>query len=232
MSITDIIRRLSPVSLTEEQLGLMSGVYEKLEQKNRVMNLTAITTPEEAAELHFADSLYALTEPRVKGDILDVGSGGGFPAFPVAIASGCFVTCLDSTAKKLAFIKETARELGIDNIDILCGRAEELSRLEAHREKYDAVLARGVARLNVLCEWCLPYVKPNGVFVALKGVSGREEADEAANAIKTLGGRLAYINEYTLPASGHTHTLVVIEKVARTPKTYPRRNSLISKKPL
>lgn len=232
MALTDIIRELSPVPLTAGQLELMRGVFEKLEEKNRVMNLTAITTPEDAAELHFVDSLYALTDTRVRGKVLDVGSGGGFPAFPVAIASGCGMTCLDSTAKKLEFIKDTASSLGISNIDTLCGRAEELSLLAEYREKYDAVLSRGVARLNVLCEWCLPYVRPNGVFVALKGSAGREEADEAANAIKTLGGRLAYINEYTLPASGHTHTLVVVEKIGRTPKEYPRRNSIISKKPL
>ena len=232
MPMTEIIKTRSPVQLTEEQLCLMERVYEKLEEKNRVMNLTSIKSAEEAAELHFVDSLYALTEPRVKGKILDVGSGGGFPAFPVAIASGCDVTCLDATAKKLDFIKETAVSLGIDNIDTLCGRAEELSLDARYREKYDSVLSRGVARLNVLCEWCMPYVKPGGVFVALKGSAGREEAAEAENAIKTLGGKLEYIREYSLPSSGHTHTLVVISKVSRTPAIYPRHNSQITKKPL
>ena len=232
MEMTDIIRRLSPVELTDEKLELMRGVYQKLEEKNRVMNLTSITDAAEAAELHFADSLYALTEPRVRGRVLDVGSGGGFPAFPVAIASGSDVTCLDATAKKLAFIKETALSLGINNVSTLCGRAEELSQKSEWREQFDSVLSRGVARLNVLCEWCLPYVKPNGVFVALKGSAGREEAEEALNAVKVLGGRLAYVSEYVLPGSGHTHTLVVIEKISRTPQIYPRRNSLISKRPL
>lgn len=232
MPMTEIIKAQSPVPLTDNQLELMRAVYEKLEEKNRVMNLTSIKTAEEAAELHFADSLYALTEPRVKGNILDVGSGGGFPAFPVAIASGCGVTCLDATAKKLEFIKETAQSLGIDNIDILCGRAEELSKKSGVRESFDTVLARGVARLNVLCEWCLPFVKQGGVFVALKGSAGREEAAEAGNAIKILGGKLEYVREYSLPSSGHTHTLVVISKISHTPAAYPRLNSQITKKPL
>ena len=232
MPMTEIIKTQSPVPLTDGQLGLMERVYEKLEEKNRVMNLTSIKTPEEAAELHFVDSLYALTEPRVKGKLLDVGSGGGFPAFPVAIASGFDVTCLDATAKKLDFIKETAASLGLRNVSVLNGRAEELSLDARYREKYDSVISRGVARLNVLCEWCLPYVRPGGVFAALKGSAGKEEAEEAANAIKTLGGKLEYVREYSLPSSGHTHTLVVISKASRTPVIYPRHNSQITKKPL
>jgi len=232
MPITEILARCSPVPLESGQIALMEGYNALLKEKNRVMNLTAIKTDEESAELHFVDSLYALTVPGVKGEILDVGCGGGFPAFPVAVASGQRVTCLDSTAKKLEFIKEASRSLGVENIAILCGRAEELSRLPEYRERFDAVLARGVARLNVLCEWCLPFVKRGGVFVALKGPAGREEAAEAANAVKLTGGEIAGIRDYTLPVSGHTHTLVVISKISHTPAEYPRRNSQISKKPL
>lgn len=228
----DIISRESPVPLTERQLDMMRAVYEKLDEKNKVMNLTSINSAEEAAELHFVDSLHPLSTGLVKGTVLDVGSGGGFPGIPVAIASGTRVTCLDATRKKLDFIEETVSETGIANVSVLCGRAEELALDRTYREQYDTVLSRGVARLNVLCEWCLPYVKPNGHFIAMKGSNAAEEVREAKNAISVLGGELVDIMHYRLRLSGHEHTLVVIRKVAATPSGYPRRNSVIMKKPL
>ncbi|MFA7185703.1 MAG: 16S rRNA (guanine(527)-N(7))-methyltransferase RsmG, partial [Victivallales bacterium] len=176
--MVDIISKYSPIPLTAEQLGKMRTVYEKLEEKNKVMNLTSIKSAADAAELHFIDSLYPLSTGLIKGDVLDVGSGGGFPGIPVAIASDTRVTCLDATKKKLDFIEETASETGIGNIGVLYGRAEELALDKACRDKYDTVLSRGVARLNVLCEWCLPYLKPNGYFIAMKGSSAAEEAQE------------------------------------------------------
>lgn len=230
--MTELIKKYSPLPLDEEKAGKMAKIYELLEEKNKVMNLTSIKAPEEAAELHFADSLYPLTTPYVKGRVLDVGSGGGFPAFPVAVYSGLDVTALDATAKKLDFIAETAKAVGLDNISTLCGRAEELSHDKKYRDSFDTVLSRGVARLNVLCEWCMPYVKPNGFFIALKGSNGEEEARDAENAVKTLGGKIVDMIRYDLPLSGHTHTLIVIAKESRTPDAYPRHNSQITKKPL
>ncbi len=228
----ELIKKHSPLPLDDEKAEKMAKIYELLEEKNKVMNLTSIKTPEEAAELHFADSLYPLTTPYVKGKVLDVGSGGGFPAFPVAVYLGLDVTALDATAKKLDFIAETAKAAGLDNISTLCGRAEELSHDKKYRDSFDTVLSRGVARLNVLCEWCMPYVKPNGFFVAMKGSNGEEEARDAENAVKTLGGRIVDMIRYDLPLSGHTHTLIVIAKESRTPDAYPRHNSQITKKPL
>lgn len=230
--MTELIKKYSPLPLDDEKAGKMAKIYELLEEKNKVMNLTSIKTPEEAAELHFADSLYPLTTPYVRGRVLDVGSGGGFPAFPVAVYSGLDVTALDATAKKLDFIAETAKAVGLDNISTLCGRAEELSHDKKYRDSFDTVLSRGVARLNVLCEWCMPYVKPNGFFIALKGSNGEEEARDAENAVKTLGGKIVDMIRYDLPLSGHTHTLIVIAKESRTPDAYPRHNSQITKKPL
>lgn len=230
--MTELIKKYSPLPLDDEKAEKMAKIYELLEEKNKVMNLTSIKTPEEAAELHFADSLYPLTTPYVKGKILDVGSGGGFPAFPVAVFTGNEVTALDATAKKLDFISETAKTVGLPNIRTLCGRAEELSHDKKYRDSFDTVLSRGVAHLNVLCEWCLPYVKPNGYFVAMKGSNGEEEARDAENAVKVLGGKIVDIIKYDLSLSGHTHTLIIIAKTSRTPDAYPRHNSQITKKPL
>ena len=127
---------------------------------------------------------------------------------------------------------DTAKKAGIDNLDTLCGRAEELSVLPEHRENYDIAVARGVARLNVLSEWCLPFVKVGGYFVAMKGEKGREEADEAKKAISLLGGELVDIIDVTVPEYEYLHTLVIVKKVKSTPKNYPRKNSQIQKKPL
>lgn len=230
--MVDIIRKYSPVPLTPEQVDLMQKVADRLAEKNKVVNLTAITDENQTAELHFIDSIYPVSTGRISGRVLDVGSGGGFPGIPVAIATGLNVTCLDATRKKLDFIDETASALGLVNIHTLCGRAEELAQDKKHREKYDTVLSRGVARLNVLCEWCIPYVKLNGCFIAMKGSNAGEEVAEAENAIKTLGGELVDIIQYKLELSGHVHSLVIIKKVKPTPTVYPRRNSQIMKKPL
>lgn len=221
----------SPVAVSDAQADTMAEICRLLLEKNEVMNLTAVRDASSAATLHFADSLYALTVPEVRGSVLDVGSGGGFPAFPVAVCGGFDVTALDATAKKLAFISETAAACGINNIKTLCGRAEELSRLPAYRERYDCVLSRGVARLNKLCEWCLPFVRTGGVFVAMKGSRGDEEAAEAARACEALGGYTPKLIRYSLP-DGRDYVIAVIRKIKSTPREYPRRNSAIEKKPL
>ena len=164
---------------------------------------------------------------------MDVGCGGGFPALPVAavLAPGR-VTALDATAKKLAFVAETAQAAGLTNVDTLCGRAEELGRLPAYREGFDIAVSRGVARLNVLAEWSLPLVRPGGLFVAMKGPRGEEEAAEAANAFAAVGGGSVRVIPYEIPVFGRSHRLIVVEKKAATPGMYPRPNGKIMKKPL
>ncbi len=229
---SEILIKSSPVALTDIQTAAMARFCDLLLEKNKVMNLTAVKEPSAAAVLHFADSLYALTVGEIAGRALDVGSGGGFPAFPVAVVSGAEVTALDATAKKLAFIREAGADCGVNNIKTLCGRAEELSRTNEHREAYDTVLSRGVARLNVLCEWCMPFVKVGGRFIAMKGSKGDEELAEAQNAISTLGGRVKEFKKYNLPGENRDYSLIVIEKIAATPAEYPRHNSKIERKPL
>ncbi len=230
--MVDIIKQYAPVKLTDAQLNQMRLVYDKLVKVNEVINLTSIKSETEAAELHFIDSLYPLTTGFIKGKVIDVGSGGGFPGLPVAIVSETQVTCLDAARKKLDFIAETAAFAGIGNLTTLCGRAEELSLNPAYREKFDVALSRGVAKLDILCEWCLPYVKQGGYFIAMKGPGFGAEVEKADRAMRILGGSLVSVMQYGLEISGHTHSLVIIKKIAGTPAGYPRRNALILKKPL
>lgn len=240
MLLTDIIKKYSPVPVTEEQAAEMEKFYLLLCEKNAVMNLTAIgkngtdgTDGETAAAvLHFVDSLYVLSTGFVKGQVIDVGSGAGFPGVPVAAASSVFVTCLDATGKKADFIAEATAFAGIKNVKALCGRAEELAITPQFREKYDAALSRAVAKLNILCEWCLPFVKTGGFFIAMKSADIETETAAAQNAISVLGGKLADIQYYNLPVTGRRRALVVIEKRRPTLPEYPRKNSVILKRPL
>ena len=194
------------------------------------MNLTAIKEPEEIILKHYADSLLpAHLLPR-DARLLDVGCGGGFPTLPLAIVRpDLTVTALDATAKKLTFVDAAAKELSL-NVRTLSGRAEELGRDPAHREKYDAVTARAVAELSVLCEWCLPFVRVGGVFLALKGAGGKDELAAARNAIATLGGQVETVEERPLGDAARVN--ILIKKTAPTPQAYPRKNAQIKKAPL
>jgi len=221
-------------SLTDIQCHALDIIGTRLRDTNAVMNLTALTDEKGVALLHFWDSLTLLDTGLFKNaKIIDIGCGGGFPSLPLALCSeNCSVTSNDATAKKLAYVAETAASAGINNLDTLCGRAEELSHQKEYRESYDIAVARGVARLNVLCEWCMPFVKTGGYFVAMKGEKGREEAAEAKKAISLLGGELVDIIDKTVPEYEYLHTLIIIKKTKPTPDAYPRRNNLIQKKPL
>lgn len=233
MSFSEITKKYRP-SLTDEQCKSLDIIGECLKEKNQVMNLTALTDEKGVGLLHFWDSLTLLDTNLFKNaSVIDVGCGGGFPSLPLALCSeNCVITSNDATAKKLTYVAETAEKAGISNLKTLCGRAEELATEPQYRENYDIAVARGVARLNVLCEWCLPFVKVGGYFVAMKGEKGVLEADEAKKAISVLGGELVDIMSITVPEFDYAHSLVVVKKVKPTPKNYPRRNSQIQKKPL
>lgn len=216
-------------ALTERQKDQLCEFGRLLVEKNQVMNLTAITEPEAVAQLHFLDSLTVLQAADCKGkSIIDVGCGAGFPGVPVAIAEPTAkVTLLDSLQKRMNWLSEILPGLGIDAA-VVAARAEEY--VASHRERYDIATSRAVARLNILCELCLPYVKVGGKFLALKGAMTREEVDEAKNAIATLGGKVAAIKEY--PIADAVHRIVVIEKIKPTPKQYPRKFAKIKQSPL
>lgn len=221
-------------SLSDSECRSLDIIGKFLREKNEVMNLTALTDEKGVGLLHFWDSLTLLdTNLFHNAKVIDVGCGGGFPSLPLALcAKDCEITSNDATAKKLGFVAEAAEKAGIMNLNTLCGRAEELSREKEIRESFDIAVARGVARLNVLSEWCLPFVRVGGYFVAMKGEKGREEAEEAKKAISVLGGEFVDIIDIKVPEFDYLHTLCIIKKIKPTPNTYPRRNSQIQKKPL
>ena len=198
-------------------------------EKNRVMNLTAITEPAAVAQLHFLDSLALLDAAPLAGrSVIDVGCGAGFPGVPLKIAEPSIrLTLLDSLAKRMNWLAQTLPALGVQ-AEIVTARAEEYAA--QRRERYDFAVSRAVARLNVLAELCLPFVRVGGQFLAMKGALAQEEVDEARRAIRTLGGQVKKIYEY--PVADTTHRVVVIQKIAPTPKQYPRAFAKIKKSPL
>lgn len=220
-------------SLPERDLCKLSVICDRLDEMNGVLNLTALKTPEDIAMLHLYDSLTLMTTGLFQDGkkVIDIGCGGGFPALPIASCTDCNLTANDATAKKLAFVADTAKAAGV-SISTLCGRAEELTQQAEYREQFDIAVSRGVARLNVLCEWCMPFVKKGGYFIAMKGPGGIDEYEEAKNGIKILGGTDAEIIKCPIPTTERVHTLIVIKKVCPTPPQYPRQNSKIKKKPL
>ena len=205
--------------------------YALLEETNKVMNLTAIRGEEETARLHFLDC-GALLPYLPAGEIAlcDVGSGAGFPGLVLKILRPELrLTMLDSLQKRVAFQRRAADALGLEGVDCVAGRAEEEAAL---RERFDAVTSRAVARLSMLCELCLPLVKPGGVFAAMKGPDAREELSEAARAVRLLGGGEPRVETYVIPGTDIEHSVVLIPKVRPTPATYPRRFAAIKKSPL
>ena len=218
-----------------ENAALLSDFMNELLTVNQHMNLTAIVEPEAAALKHFADSVSLSPYLPQGARVADIGSGAGFPTLPLAIVRRDLrFTAIDGTEKRVNFIRQTVGKLGLANVGAIAGRAELLSKEKMHRERYDAAVARAVARLNVLCELCLPFVRVGGVFVSMKSVLAEEELDEARNAVEALGGRIAKTGSFTLRSDSETvaRTVVLIEKVAPTPPAYPRSYSMISKKPL
>ncbi len=223
-----------------ESLKKLSDFVDRLVAVNEQMNLTAITDPEEIAVKHVADSLECIEYIKNGAKLLDVGSGAGFPAVPIAVCRpDLSVTALDSTAKKIKFIADTASTVKIDNLSAIVGRAEELCSTAKkdypiYREKYDVVTARAVARLNVLCELCLPFVKIGGVFISMKSRLASDEIDEARQAVKILGGEIAENVSLSITCKGEelSRSLIIIQKISPTPRNYPRSYSSINKKPL
>jgi len=205
--------------------------YELLEEKNKVMNLTAISGEEDCARLHFLDSSAPLLVADMTGKkVIDVGTGAGFPGLPLKIMdSSISLTLLDSLDKRIRFLQEVSSAAGLQDINFVHGRAEEPGEM---RECFDFAVSRAVARLSILCEFCLPYVKVGGTFLALKGPAAGEEIEEAKKAISILGGKLEKVYEYAVPGTELRHNIVVIKKASPTPKKYPRRFALMKKNPL
>ena len=235
-NIFDKILAENEISVTSQQKKTFESLYTALVETNKLYNLTAVTDEQGVAGLHFADSLMALPylDSNTTKKLLDIGCGAGFPCLPIAIARPEIqVLGVDSTSKKVDFSTNFAQNNDIKNFSSLSARAEELAKTEA-RESFDFVCARAVARLNVLAELCLPFVKVGGYFLAMKGSKGKEELNEAENGIKKLGAEVISIDEkeLILPNEVQTRTFILIKKVAKTPSAYPRAYGKIKKSPL
>lgn len=218
--------KLSPSKIQLEQF---ERYYELLIYYNDKFNITAITEKEEVYKKHFIDSILG-SEKLCGKTLLDVGSGGGFPALPLKIVNpNIELTMLEATGKKCEFLREVAKELNLDNVSVINGRAEDYAKNINFRQQFDTVTARAVARLNVLCEYCMPFVKVGGKFLSYKG-DGADEIKQAHNAINILGGKITEIYEYDFYDA--KRTLISIEKVKDTDIKYPRANGVIRKRPL
>jgi 16S rRNA (guanine(527)-N(7))-methyltransferase RsmG len=221
------------ISLSTEMEKQFSQYCELLLRRNRESNLTAITTEEDVDSKHFLDSLLLLAATAIPENVnlLDVGTGAGFPAIPLKIARPDLnITLLDSLTKRIHFLQELSGILGQENL-ILHGRAEEYARMEEYRENYAMVTARAVANLRILLEYCLPFVRLGGVFLAMKGAAAGEELAQAAQSLALLGGEVEDNHAYNLP-DGSTRHILVIRKISQTPPKYPRKAAKITKSPL
>ena len=217
------------INLNEKQVNAFEIYYQTLIEYNEKFNITAITEREEVIVKHFVDS--ALGCGKVCGQThIDIGSGGGFPALPLKILNdNVKLFLVEATGKKCEFLKEVVKRIGLSDVTIINARAEDLAKDLNFREQFDVCTARAVARLNTLCEYCIPFVKVGGSFVAYKGDSV-EEVSESQKAVKILGGKLKENYIYSLDDA--KRSLVVIEKVTNTDKKYPRGNGKERKNPL
>ena len=223
-------------------LQLTSDHYDKfilymrlIQEWNEKINLTAILEDEEIIKKHFIDSIKAFKRGEFKQNynLIDVGTGAGFPGIPIAIMNpNINVTLLDSLNKRIKFLDIVINELGLKNVTTIHSRAEDGARNKNLREKFDIATSRAVANMSVLSEYCLPYVRVGGKFIALKGPSVEQEIQESRSAIRLLGGKLEEICEVKIEETDLRHNLVVIEKIKESPNIYPRKAGTISKNPI
>lgn len=222
------------ITLTENQYEQFQKYFELLAEWNEKMNLTAITDESGVALKHFADSLSLLNFVDIpqNSSLADVGTGAGFPGVVLKIARPDIkLTLIDSLNKRLVFLGEVCAQLGIE-AELIHSRAEDGARDEKLRESFDFAVSRAVARMNVLSEYCLPYVKVGGAFCAMKGAQANEEFKESLNAINTLGGKLEKKYFFELPENGGERAIAVVRKVKNTPQKYPRQSGKIKAKAL
>lgn len=217
------------LELSQQIQDQLCAFGEAVVEQNKVMNLTAITQPDQVAKLHLLDSISLLTLLDLRGKkVIDVGCGAGFPGVPVKIACPeAQVTLLDSLGKRMNWLEQILPQLGVE-AECVTARAEEA--VASRREQYDVATSRAVARLNILLELTAPYVKVGGTVLAMKGTAAQEELDEAKNAIRQLGMKLEKVAQF--PVDGTAHTVIVLRKVAPTPARFPRRYAKIKQSPL
>ena len=239
-NLSKFIEKLN-ITPDAEAEARLDTYYRMVVEKNKVMNLTAITEEQEFLIKHFADSLSVYSavplfkEMLSKGNVtlIDVGTGAGFPGIPLKIVFPQLkVTLLDSLQKRVNFLNELIAELGLEGITAIHSRAEDGARTAGLRDGFDLVVSRAVASLPVLSEYCLPYVKPGGLLIAYKSGDIEEELKGAGHALKVLGGKLEDCPQFTLPDTDISRSFVVVRKQKPTPKAYPRKAGVIKKEPL
>ena len=227
------------ISLRVRQIEQFICFYDILTERNKVMNLTAITEPVEIIEKHFLDSLSLVKAIDLSGDkkVIDVGTGAGFPGIPIIISyPQLHITLLDSLNKRIGFINDVIKLLNLKNVETIHGRSEELGKNIKYREQYDLCVSRAVANMSVLSEYCIPFVKKGGKFISYKSGNIENEVENAGNSVYKLGGKLSEIVDFSLTDSTTGEklgrSLVVIDKIKETPGKYPRRAGLPSREPL
>ena len=223
------------ISLNDTQMEQYNRYFELLVEWNEKINLTAITEPKEVAIKHMIDSITAYDENLFKDGttVIDVGTGAGFPGLPLKIfCPEIKLTLMDSLNKRIKFLQTVVEELGLKDVECVHARAEEGARNKKYRESFDIAVSRAVARLPILCEYCLPFVKKGGHFIALKGMQYNDEADEATKAIKVMGGSHTDIRPVKLPELDDKRAVIPINKTMPTPKAYPRKAGTPTKNPL
>ena len=230
--LTTELEKLS-VTLSEQQLEQFEIYYDMLVEKNKVMNLTAITEFEEVLEKHFLDSVSLIRAVDLQQPlkVMDLGTGAGFPGIPLKIVfPNLKITLADSLNKRVLFLQEVIQSLGLTNIEAVHGRAEDLAREKSQRQQYDLCVSRAVANLSTLSEYCLPFVKIGGKFVSYKSGDCNEEVTNSKSAVFLLGGKITDAVKFDLGEA--KRTFVILDKVKGTPKEYPRKAGTPSKKPL
>ena len=221
------------IELTNSQLNAFETYYDMLIDRNKVMNLTAITEFDEVMDKHFLDSVYLFRSIELKADykLIDIGTGAGFPGIPLKIVfPELKITLLDSLNKRVGFLNDVIDKLNLNDIEAIHGRAEDIARDKTYRASYDIAVSRAVANLSTLSEYCLPFVKIGGKFVSYKSGDCADEVDNAKSAIHLLGGKINKIDEFSY--SNNSRSFIVIDKVMNTSNKYPRKAGLPSKKPL
>ena len=223
------------ITLSDKQKEQFDKFYELLVEWNKVINLTGITEYEEVNEKHFVDSLsiVKVIDMNTVETVIDIGTGAGFPGIPLKIAFPHIkVVLLDSLNKRINFLNTVIKELGLENIETIHGRAEDFAKQPEYREQFDLCVSRAVANLATLSEYCIPYVKKDGMFVPYKSGEIDEEVEQSKKAIHVLGGKLDKVIKFQLPGTEIGRSFVKISKVQNTAKKYPRKAGLPSKEPI